>query len=113
VKLLYFGVAKLLEDGPAAGQQPHQADRPRGDPRTDASPRAGGAPRGHGSHDGIRRVVLYELLTVCGPIVERSAPRRWSRPSLPLQCAASSRVAADSGWRARLRGDLDTLVDRA
>ena len=49
VKLLDFGVAKLLRGRAAAGGQPDAADRPRGDARLRVA-RAGGRPAGDGGH---------------------------------------------------------------
>jgi serine/threonine-protein kinase len=112
VKLLDFGVAKLLEDDAAAGARPHAADRPRGDAGLRVA-RAGGRPRGDGGHRRVfaRRRAVRAAHGERPYRVERTAAaaleQRIQRPT----CRAA-RGGGDASWRARLRGDIDTISTR-
>ena len=115
VKLLDFGIAKLLAEGdagPAAeGTRTLQRvltpeyaspEQVRGDPVTTAT------------DVYALGVLLHELLTGRRPYrVERGSAAEWERAILEQEPTRPSAVAGTRELRRRLRGDLDWIVQKA
>ena len=115
VRLLDFGVAKLLEDDPARSPALTQLMGRAVTPDYASPEQVAGKPVGVATDVYSLGVVLYELLT-------GQRPYRLGRQSMaaleeailaadvPL---ASTRVGADKGLARALRGDIDTMLMRA
>jgi serine/threonine-protein kinase len=111
VKLLDFGIAKLLQDDRAGDTRLTQT---AGRPFTPdyASPeQIGGQPLGVGSDIYSLGVLLYELLTGVRPyVLTRRSRRALEEAILLVEPRRPSDVAPDPATRQQLRGDLDAIV---
>jgi serine/threonine-protein kinase len=114
VRLLDFGIAKLLEEGEA---RETELTRLSGRALTlaYASPeQVSGEPIGVASDVYSLGVVLYELLTGSPPYRPARDSRRAAEDAiLNAHPAKPSEVAADAAARRALRGDLDTILLKA
>jgi serine/threonine-protein kinase len=115
VKLLDFGVAKLLvDDALPAGNLTQQIGRAV-TPDYASPEQVGGRAVTVATDVYSLGVVLYELLTGERPYrLERPSPAALERAVLAADVPlASSRVSDQRGLARRLRGDLDTVLDKA
>ena len=103
VKLLDFGIAKLLEDGRKTETTSDEAEGRLLTPEYASPEQMAGEPLGIATDVYSCGVILYELLTGVRPRKERDAtiPRR------PSDASSSSAI------RRALRGDLDAIVLKA
>jgi len=114
VRLLDFGVAKLLEDGRTT-ETALTAASGRALTLEYASPEqiAGGA-LGTGSDVYSLAVVAYELLTARKPYrLKRGTAAELEEAITAAELAPASTAATDEAVRRRLRGDLDAILNRA
>ena len=115
VKLLDFGIAKLLDD--EAGRDPHQLTQQGTRVLTPdyASPeQIAGLPVGTRSDVYSLGVLLYELLTGVRPYrLKRDTRGALEEAILGATVARPSDVVTDAVLRRALRGDLDTIVLKA
>ncbi len=115
VKLLDFGVAKLLEPDGAAVETALTQWGGRAMTLQYASPEhVAGRPLGTASDVYSLGVLLYEVLTGQLPyVVERRTSAAIEEAILAAQVAAPSRLATDKATARALRGDIDTIVLKA
>ncbi|MBQ0958611.1 protein kinase [Ideonella sp. 4Y11] len=124
VRLLDFGVAKLLEGPSGSGQVTEVAAAPM-TPMYASPEQVAGRPVGIASDIYSLGVVLYELLTGCRPyrlsrdtrgaLEQAILDANLTRPSrtAPDRQAAERRASQPDSLRRQLRGDLDTIVLQA
>jgi serine/threonine-protein kinase len=115
VRLLDFGVAKLLEDEAAPDANLTQLLGRAVTPDYASPEQVSGRPVGVATDVYSLGIVLYELLTGeppyrIGKLGAAALEQAINEAYVPL---ASSRVGADSIRRRALRGDLDTIVAKA
>ncbi|MFO0585751.1 MAG: serine/threonine-protein kinase [Anaeromyxobacter sp.] len=114
VRLLDFGIAKLLEDGaPAGSSQTTELAGPAFTPDYAAPEQLAGGPITVATDVHALGVLLHELLAGSRPYTlprghagGLAAAREAARPPAPSEVAPASR-------RAALRGDLDVIVAKA
>jgi len=114
VRLLDFGIAKLLEDGLSVETElTHQVGRPL--TYEYASPeQLRGEPVGIGSDVYALGVVLYELLCGCRPHqLEGRMPQGFVATMMRAVPRLPSETVSDQAMRDLLRGDLDSVVMKA
>jgi serine/threonine-protein kinase len=115
VKLLDFGVAKLLDDDGLGTDTALTRESGRALTPQYASPeQIAGRPLGVASDVYSLGVLLYELLTGRLPYqLRRASAAALEEAILAAQVAAPSSAVADKALARRLRGDLDTLILKA
>ena len=115
VKLLDFGVAKLLEDDGASSETALTQLGGRAMTPQYASPeQVAGRPLGVASDVYALGVLLYELLTGQLPYtLQRDTPAALEEAILQAQVQRPSQAVADRRLARALRGDIDTLVMKA
>jgi eukaryotic-like serine/threonine-protein kinase len=114
VKLLDFGIARLLDDGIApAGELTQQGARAF-TPDYAAPEQVSGQPVGTRADVYALGVLLFELLTGKRPYrLKRDSRAALEEAILAADVPRPSDVAGDSTTRRALRGDLDTIVRKA
>lgn len=113
VKLLDFGIAKLLEQGEAHETELTQQAGRALTPEYAAPEQILGRAIGTAADVYALGVVLYELLAGCRPYaLERDSRAALEEAILQVDAAPPS-ARAPAGRRAALRGDLDTIVLKA
>jgi serine/threonine-protein kinase len=115
VRLLDFGVAKLLEDEPAPDANLTQLLGRAVTPDYASPEQVSGRPVGVATDVYSLGIVLYELLTGqrpyrIGKLSVAALEQAITEADVPL---ASSRISSDSGLRRALRGDIDTMLVKA
>jgi eukaryotic-like serine/threonine-protein kinase len=115
VRLLDFGVAKLLEDDPAPAANLTQLMGRALTPDYASPEQVAGKPVSVATDVYSLGVVLYELLTEQRPYrLGRQSPAALEEAILAMDVPpASTRVAADRRRARQLRGDLDTVLAKA
>jgi serine/threonine-protein kinase len=114
VKLLDFGIAKLLEDGRAQETELTQIAGRALTPDYAAPEQILGQPIGTAADVYALGVVLFELLTGTRPYqLKRDSRAALEEAIVQADVSRPSAVAADAKLKKRLRGDLDTIVLRA
>ncbi len=114
VRLLDFGIAKLM-DREGAGDSELTAIAGRVLTVNYASPeQIRGEPIGTASDVYSLGVIAFQLLTGSLPYrLAHTGPAALSEALKSLEIPAASRVATEAGQRARLRGDLDAILNKA
>lgn len=114
VRLLDFGIAKLLET-PAAGEQPLTLQGGRALTPDYASPeQIRGEVIGTASDVYSLGVVAYELLTGTRPYhLKRRGGVAFEKALAAVEVPAASTVARDAATGRALRGDLDAVLNKA
>ncbi len=114
VKLLDFGIAKLLEDGQLARPELTQQGARVLTPDYAAPEQIAGAPVGTRCDVYALGVLLFELLTGARPYrLKRDTRAALEDAILAAEVGRPSETVADPGLRRALRGDLDTIVLKA
>jgi serine/threonine-protein kinase len=114
VRLLDFGIAKLLEDGEARDTALTRQSGHALTPDYASPEQIAGGPIGTGSDIYSLGVVFYELLTQVRPYRLKGHSRRALEEAiLQTDPAKPSDVAGDRSIRKALRGDLDWIVLKA
>jgi eukaryotic-like serine/threonine-protein kinase len=115
VKLLDFGVAKLLgDDGAAHDTELTQFGGRAFTPQYASPEQVSGRVLGTASDMYSLGVLLYELLTGCLPyVVERRTPAAFEEAIVAARVASPSIMASDAAQRRALSGDVDTIVAKA
>jgi len=114
VKLLDFGIAKLLEDGRAAETELTQLAGRALTPDYAAPEQILGQPIGTAADVYALGVVLFELLTGTRPYqLKRESRAALEEAIVQAEPARPSSVVAEPKLRRRLQGDLDTIVLKA
>ncbi|OYU78251.1 MAG: hypothetical protein CFE45_29845, partial [Burkholderiales bacterium PBB5] len=118
VKLLDFGVAKLLEADGATGQAAETALTQQGGramtPQYASPEQVAGRPLGVASDVYSLGVLLYELLTGQLPYrLKRDSAAALEEAILAAEVQRPSHAVADRALARALRGDIDTIVMKA
>jgi eukaryotic-like serine/threonine-protein kinase len=114
VKLLDFGIAKLLEQGQASETELTERSGRLLTPDYAAPEQILGRTIGTSADVYALGVVLYELLTGSRPYkLKRESRAALEEAILQAEPARASASVADARLRKRLRGDLDTIVLKA
>lgn len=111
VRLLDFGIAKLLEEGQASETELTEAFGPALTPDYASPEQIAGTPIGAASDVYSLGVVLYELLTGQRPYrLKRDSRAALEDAILQIEPARPSEAVAEPPLRRELRGDLDWIV---
>jgi eukaryotic-like serine/threonine-protein kinase len=114
VRLLDFGIAKLLEQGQAVESELTRSSGRALTPGYASPEQIEGAPLSVASDVYSLGVVLYELLAEARPYApERDSPAALEDAILHVDPARPSDVVNDLRFAKALRGDLDTIVLKA
>jgi eukaryotic-like serine/threonine-protein kinase len=114
VKLLDFGIARLLEEGPLPASDATQMGQRALTPDYAAPEQIAGQPVGTRSDVYALGVLLFELLTGRRPYrLKRDSRAALEEAILAAEVPRPSEMATDPGLRKALRGDLDTIVLKA
>jgi serine/threonine-protein kinase len=114
VRLLDFGIAKLLEQGEARETELTEQSGRALTPDYASPEQIGGAPVGTASDVYSLGVVLYELLTRVRPYrLKRDSRGALEEAILQTDPAKPSDVVQDRAMRKALRGDMDWIVLKA
>jgi serine/threonine-protein kinase len=114
VRLLDFGIAKLLEQGEARETELTEQSGRALTPDYASPEQIAGAPFGTASDVYSLGVVLYELLTRVRPYrLKRDSRVALEEAILQTDPAKPSDVAGDRSMRSALRGDVDWIVLKA
>ncbi len=114
VKLLDFGIARLLDDDAAPAADLTQQGARALTPDYAAPEQIGGLPVGTRADVYALGVLLFELLTGARPYrLKRDSRAALEEAILAAEVPRPSDVAADPDIRRALRGDLDTIVLKA
>jgi serine/threonine-protein kinase len=114
VRLLDFGIAKLLDQGEARETELTEQSGRALTPDYASPEQISGAPVGTASDVYSLGVVLYELVTQVRPYrLKRDLPGGWEEAILQTDPAKPSDAAGERSMRKALRGDLDWIVLKA
>jgi eukaryotic-like serine/threonine-protein kinase len=114
VRLLDFGIAKLLEQGRAEETELTRQSGRALTPAYASPEQIAGAPLGVATDVYSLGVLLYELLAVARPYkLDRDSAAALEAAILEAEPAGPSTAAADRKMARELRGDLDTVVLKA
>lgn len=115
VKLLDFGVAKLLDDtGAAQDTELTQIGGRALTPQYASPEQIAGHPLGTASDVYSLGVLTHELLTGQLPyVLKRATPAALEEAILAAQTGKASAVAGDAVTQRALRGDIDTIMAKA
>ncbi len=114
VKLLDFGIAKLLEDGRAQETELTQLAGRALTPDYAAPEQILGQPLGTAADVYALGVLLFELLTGSRPYkLSRGSRAALEEAIVAAEPARPSAAVSDARLKKRLRGDLDTIVLKA
>ena len=114
VKLLDFGIARLLEAGDGPARDVTQQGARALTPDYAAPEQIAGAPVGTRADVYALGVLLFELLTAQRPYrLKRDTRAALEEAILAAEVPRPSEVAGDPALRRALRGDLDTIVLKA
>ena len=114
VKLLDFGIARLLDGGNAPANDVTQQGARALTPDYAAPEQISGAPVDTRADVYALGVLLFELLTGARPYrLKRDSRAAIEEAILAAEVPRPSDVATDPAWRRALRGDLDTIVLKA